>query len=179
MKKINLGCFNKKLPGFINVDIREDVNPDIVDDIFKLDNFQDNSVDLIYCSHALEHLDYAETDKALDNWHRVLKSKGIIRLSVPDLEAIFSHYVYYKDLDVMMHMLYGSQRHPFDYHKNGWDFDRIKRDLTRHGFTDVRLWDWRDTDPHYYCDDYSQAYWPHMDKENGKLLSLNVEATKL
>tara|TARA_A100001201_G_scaffold141470_1_gene137023 strand:- start:4893 stop:5432 length:540 start_codon:yes stop_codon:yes gene_type:complete len=178
MKKINLGCFDKKLPGFTNVDIREDVNPDIVDDIFKLEKFKDGSVDLIYCSHALEHLDYEETEKALNNWYRVLKPKGTIRLSVPDLEAIFSHYIYYKDLNSMMHMLYGSQRHPFDYHKNGWDFHRMQEDLTKHGFIDIRLWDWRRTDPHYYCDDYSQAYWPHMDKENGKLLSLNVEATK-
>ncbi|RPJ57790.1 MAG: methyltransferase, partial [Dehalococcoidia bacterium] len=26
--------------------------------------------------------------------------------------------------------------------------------------------------------DYSQAYIPHMDKENGILISLNVEATR-
>jgi len=27
-------------------------------------------------------------------------------------------------------------------------------------------------------DDHSKAYFPHMDKENGKLLSLNIEAIK-
>jgi len=178
-KKLNLGCFNKKLPGFINIDIREDVNPDVVDDIFTLSKFKDNSVDLIYCSHALEHLDYIQTSKALDNWNRVLKLNGILRLSVPDLEAVFAHYFYHKNLDIIMHMLYGSQRHEFDYHKNGWDFNRLKRDLEKHGFNNVRLWDWRKESPHCYCDDYSQAYWPHMDKQNGKLMSLNIEAVKL
>jgi hypothetical protein len=27
-------------------------------------------------------------------------------------------------------------------------------------------------------DDHSQAYLPHMDKENGTLISLNIEAVK-
>ena len=46
--KLNLGCFNKKLPGFVNVDIREDVNPDVVDNCFTLEKFDNDSVDLIY-----------------------------------------------------------------------------------------------------------------------------------
>ena len=77
-----------------------------------------------------------------------------------------------------MHMIYGSQRHPYDYHKNGWDEDRLKKDLLSVGFKDVRRWNWQDISPHSYCDDYSQAYSPHMDKENGMLMSLNVEAIK-
>ena len=45
------------------------------------------------------------------------------------------------------------------------------------GFKDVRRYDWRQTE-HKDYDDFSQAYIPHMDKENGLLISLNVEATK-
>jgi len=175
---LNLGCFDKKLPGFVNVDVRRDVNPDIVDNAFSLKKFTAKSVDLIYASHMLEHLSYKETDKAFARWFEVLKSGGILRLAVPDLEAVCAHYIYHKDLDVLMHMIYGSQRHDFDFHHNGWDYDRLERDLLSAGFKEVRRWDWRKTDPHYYCDDYSQAYWPHMDKEHGKLMSLNVEAVK-
>jgi predicted SAM-dependent methyltransferase len=176
--RLNLGCFNKKLPGFINVDIREEVNPDVVDNAFSLKTFDDESVDLIYCCHMLEHLTYFETQDALHRWYKVLKPHGILRLSVPDLERVFAHYFYYKNLDLLMHMLYGSQRHEFDYHKNGWDFERLKCDLESTGFHSVKRWDWRTTEPHNYCDDYSQAYWPHMDKEEGMLMSLNVEAIK-
>ena len=43
------------------------------------------------------------------------------------------------------------------------------------GFARVRRWDWRATE-HAGIDDYSQAYLPHMDKENGTLVSLNLEA---
>ena len=45
--KLNLGCFDKKLPGFVNVDIREDVNPDVLDNAFTLDTFDKDSVDLM------------------------------------------------------------------------------------------------------------------------------------
>ena len=176
--KLNLGCFNKHLPGFTNIDIREDTNPDIVDNAFTLDKIEDTSVDLIYSCHMLEHLSYEETSKALTRWLSVLKEGGTLRLSVPDLEAIFAHYFYHKDLSSLMTMLYGSQRHPYDYHKNGWDYDKLKKELLEVGFSSVRKYDWRTTPPHSYCDDYSQAYFPHMDKEHGKLLSLNVEAIK-
>jgi hypothetical protein len=53
----------------------------------------------------------------------------------------------------------------------------VTRDLNSVGFVDVRRYDWRDTE-HAHVDDYSQAYVPHMDKENGILISLNVECRK-
>jgi hypothetical protein len=36
---------------------------------------------------------------------------------------------------------------------------------------------WRETE-HAHVDDFSQAYIPHMDKENGILISLNIECDK-
>ena len=45
------------------------------------------------------------------------------------------------------------------------------------GFENVRRYDWRETE-HAEIDDYAQAYFPHMDKENGLLISLNIECSK-
>ena len=45
------------------------------------------------------------------------------------------------------------------------------------GFQEVRRWDWRTTE-HTQVDDYSQAHLPHLDKEHGTLMSLNLEAVK-
>ena len=42
---------------------------------------------------------------------------------------------------------------------------------------DVKKYDWKETD-HSEFDDHSQAYIQHMDKENGILISLNVECVK-
>ena len=49
--------------------------------------------------------------------------------------------------------------------------------LRRVGFAEMRRWDWRRTE-HAAIDDYSQAYLPHLDRENGLLMSLNLEAVK-
>jgi hypothetical protein len=58
-----------------------------------------------------------------------------------------------------------------------FDFPTLEKALLDVGFKEVAVYDWRKTE-HSDLDDYSQAYYPHMDKENGKLLSLNVEARK-
>jgi len=175
--KLNLGCFDRKIPGFINVDIRRDVDPDLIDDVFALNEIKDDSIDLIYACHVLEHADYEESARALKRWHAVLKVGGVLRVAVPDMEAHFAHYFYHKDLRALHSTFWGSQRHPYDYHKNGWDFQKLKEDLKSVGFLDIRRYDWRETE-HFYIDDYSQSYFPHMDKESGKLMSLNVEAVK-
>ena len=175
--KLNLGCYDRKIDGFINVDIREDVEPDVPDDVFKLEKFEKNSADLIYACHILEHADYKESETALNRWFDVLKKGGILRLAVPDMEAHFAHYYYHKDLRLLHSTFWGSQRHEYDYHKNGWDFKKLEEDLTAAGFSVVKKYDWRKTE-HFYIDDYSQTYYPHMDRINGKLMSLNVEATK-
>tara|TARA_R110000824_G_scaffold285090_2_gene473261 strand:+ start:8227 stop:8775 length:549 start_codon:yes stop_codon:yes gene_type:complete len=175
--KLNLGCYDRKIPGFVNVDIREDVGPELLDDVFKLEKVKNNSVDLIYACHVLEHADYKESETALKRWFEVLKEGGKLRLAVPDMEAHFAHYYYHKDLRLLHSTFWGSQKHPYDYHKNGWDFQKLEEDLTAAGFSDIKRYDWRETE-HFYIDDYSQTYFPHMDKENGKLMSLNIEAEK-
>lgn len=188
--KLNLGCFDKKLPGFTNVDIRPDCNPDIVDNAFELLTIENNSVDLIYCCHMLEHLSYEETKKALKVWHNKLKPGGMLRLAVPDLEKACSLYLLIKDKQKLKSMFWGSQRHEFDFHKNGWSFNELEEELHEAGFDNVDYWSWQHTEPHNYCDDYSQSYFPDMQKDyklsNGKwiegggvLLSLNVQAFKL
>ena len=175
--KLNLGCYNRKIQGFTNVDIRANVEPDIVDDVFKLNSFKENSVDLIYACHVLEHANYKESDQALRRWFVVLKKGGVLRLAVPDMEAHFAHYYYHKDLRLLHSTFWGSQKHEYDYHKNGWDFRKLKEDLEAAGFSMIKKYDWRETE-HFYVDDYSQTYYPHLDKTNGKLMSLNVEAIK-
>ena len=60
-----------------------------------------------------------------------------------------------------------------------FDFGLLGDGLKEAGFTNVRRYDWRETDiGRAGIDDYSQAYLPHMDKENGRLMALNVEADK-
>lgn len=187
--KLNLGCYDRKIHGWINVDIRPEVEPDVVDDAFKLEKFEKNSVDIIYCSHMLEHLTFTEARMALVRWYDLLKEGGILRLAVPDMEAVFAHYFYWKRLPLLHSSLWGSQRHEFDYHKSGWDYETLKDKLEDVGFDNIHRWHPEYTEPHNYIDDYSQAYYPDGYKPmvfkngnvinlGGKLMSLNIEATK-
>lgn len=87
--KINIGCNEWKLDGFINIDIDPNVNPDMVADGMNLP-FENESVDEIYAGHMLEH--YALTEKPLNEWYRVLKPGGKITITVPDVEKGLSEY---------------------------------------------------------------------------------------
>lgn len=176
--KLNLGSNEKKIYGFINIDAREEVKPDRVDDVFKLETFEPETVDLIYASHVLEHADFKEAKQALQRWFTLLKPNGILRLAVPDIEKVCAAVLYLKDMTYLKSAFWGSQRHAFDYHKSGWTFETLKENLLSVGFSDVYRYDWKKTE-HSHVDDYSQAYLPHMDKENGQLISLNVEARKI
>ena len=181
--KLNLGCGQRKMHGFVNVDIREDLNPDVVANVTQIHKTFQN-VDLIYACHVLEHFPLRPSTfqpvtwkTALDSWFRALKPGGILRIAVPDIEGVCKHYLSTGKLDDLYAYFYGGQKYDFDFHYHCWSFDTLKKDLLECGFTQARQYDWRETE-HFYIDDYSQAYLPHMDKQDGKLLSLNVEAIK-
>lgn len=183
--KLHLGCYQKKIHGYINVDIREEVCPDLLDDVFSLEKIKDNSVDVIYACHVLEHARSNEVKKALSRWNCILKEGGILRLAVPDLESVFNYYNKTKNISELMSFIYGSQKHAYDTHYTGWDFCSLKKDLEENNFKNIRRYDWRETD-HFYIDDYSQSYLPKIsyksrrlsDIIDGQLMSLNVEAIK-
>lgn len=175
--KINLGCASKPFPGFINVDIRDVPGVDVIDDISKLEKFENGCADLIYVSHVLEHFGRREYMNVLERWYDVLKDGGTLRIAVPDFEKIVEHYNENKNLEILRGFLYGGQTYAQNYHYCTWDLQSLSNDLIKIGFKEIKRYNWRDTE-HSHIDDFSQSYLPHMDKTNGKLMSLNIEAIK-
>lgn len=55
--------------------------------------FESNTVDAVYHSHILEHLDKCVVDRFLLEAKRVLKPSGIHRIVVPDLEYLCRQYL--------------------------------------------------------------------------------------
>lgn len=151
--------------------------------IDRLPMFADESVDLVYCCGAFQYFDRTEGTVALAEWHRILKPGAVLRLSVPDYAALNSLYAKEGRLDALLGSLFGriEIRSPEGkatlYHRTVYDFASLERACLKAGFTGFRRYDWRQT-LHKDYDDFSQAYTPHMDKQNGLLLSLNVEAVR-
>ena len=102
---------------------------------------------------------------------QVLKVGGIIRLAVPDIKVLCELYLKYQDISIIKGPLYGGQDHQYNFHYNGFDCQSLTGLLIQAGFSSVRTWDWRTTE-HCNVDDFSQAYYPHMDKHSGTLFLL-------
>jgi predicted SAM-dependent methyltransferase len=174
--KLHLGCGSKHIEGFTNIDIRYLPGVDEINHVRFLRNYKENSIDLIYACHVLEHFGRWEYESVLTRWFELLKPGGVLRLAVPDFEAICNYYNKTKDLKTLMGLLYGGQDYDENYHYVTFDINFISNVLTKIGFTEIKRYDTENTD-HSHVDDFSKAYIPHMDK-NGLLMSLNIEATK-
>ena len=91
--KVNIGCGATYHPDWVNLDIAPS-GPDVVAfDIGAGLPFAVESVDVCYSSHLLEHLDQIAARRMIDECHRVLRSQGVIRLVVPNLEEIAREYL--------------------------------------------------------------------------------------
>ena len=181
--KLHLGCGRRYLPGFVHVDLADLPHVDHQSDLRTLPMFKDETADLIYACHVIEYFDRIEVVDVLREWHRVLKHGGVLRLAVPDFDAMTEVYRETRNLALVHGPLYGRIEIPTAsgprvlYHRTVYDFDSLRSTLESAGFRGARRYDWRQT-IHKDHDDFSQAYIPHMDKERGVLISLNVEADK-
>ena len=179
--KLHLGCGHRFIEGFVHIDAQRFEHIDHVGSVANLDQFAVGSVNLIYACHVLEHFGRHEYMSVLREWFRVLRPGGVLRLSVPDFAKSVNLYLDDKPstggMEALWGALVGGQDNELDFHKIVFDRETLENSLIEAGFASTRLWDWRATD-HAHVDDHSQAYHPHMDKDNGMLMSLNVEAVK-
>ncbi len=160
------------------MDIFSSCEADLYCDITRLP-FEKESADIIYASHVLEHVHRHMVLATLQHWRQILKPGGTLRLAVPDFFACCQWYATKGDLDSLMGLLYGGQNYPKNSHTTIFDTKTLTALLLRAGFEHDKIgkWDWKAVE-HSEYDDYSQAFLPHLDKQNGLLMSLNMEAIR-
>ena len=175
MNKLHLGCGNKKLEGWTNIDLLPSSKADVIDDVTKLTSIKDTSIDEIYACHVLEHITREDLIPTLKLWKSKLVLGGKIKIAVPDFDSVCNIYKKNKSINEVIGLVSGGREGKLDEHKIIFDFNYLSDCLTSVGFINVSKYDWRLTD-HSHIDDYSQSYLPHMQKETGTLMSLNVVA---
>ena len=177
--KFNIGCGKRNFgKNWIHIDGGE-FNHINSKNIF-IKDYKKGSAELIYASHFIEYFDRAEIVPLLKRWKEVLKPNGILRLAVPNFEVYAKLYIDKKiSLDNFLGPLYGKMKmeNKTIYHKTTYDFSSLKKLLEEVGMRKINKYNWKET-IHSKFDDHSQAYFPHMDKENGTLMSLNMECIK-
>src|SRR5215471_3096158 len=123
----------------IAVDIRGDVGADYRADFRRLP-FATGEFDIVYSSHALEHIPRADTQAALTEWARILKADGEMRLVLPNLEwaakrILAGEYGMANGTNVTaFDVFYGAQSYAEDFHKNGFTPKNLDAMLRKLGF---------------------------------------------
>lgn len=173
---MHVGCGKRFLEGWTHVDIADYPHVDLKHDVAKLNEVYQGNVTEMYASHVLEHFGRHEVQGVLNVWSECMAPEGRIWIAVPDFEAVVAQYLEFKNLKEVTGLLYGGQRDAYDYHKIVFDFESLKTALEASGFKDVKRYNHTDFLPEGF-DDWSRSYLPHMDV-NGRLMSLNVTATK-
>lgn len=146
---LNLGCGDKKLPGYINVDCavsRKGIVPDVVADLRKLP-FPDGYADEVLSVHVIEHFYQWEAAGLLSEWRRVLKPGGRIVVECPNLLYAAKRFCAEhrtagpgKEGQSTLWVFYGDPnwRDPLMCHKWGYTPQSLMEALRTAGYVDLR-----------------------------------------
>lgn len=173
---LHLGCGEINSPEFINIDTRPFSHVHCISDITKLSVFCDNYADLIYACMVLEHISRAKLSEVLLEWRRVLKKRGILRLTVPDFDKIVHCYKENNNnIEVIAPALMGGQGYESNFHFSVFNMEYLSHLLKEVGFEEVYEWDPLKVKYHNFSD-WADKKLVRGDKEFS--VSLNLEAVK-
>jgi predicted SAM-dependent methyltransferase len=187
--KLHLGCGNRRIDGYVNIDIQDAPAVDIVSDIMELP-YSSNSIDTIYSCCMLEHFGRNNNLKFFRNtcwtdvikyWYTLLKPGGILYISVPDFKSICEEYLQNGDISTILGITLGGQKNEEDLHGMLYDYHTLSTQMKLTGFDNISRYDWREFDAFKQkgFDDFSAAYIPHMNFKTGRLMMLNIMGIKI
>ena len=94
MKLLNLGCGYRYHSDWTNINFTSTGDDIIAYNLTQGIPFPNDSFDVVYHSHVLEHFSKAQAEPFIKECYRVLRPQGILRVVVPDLESIARMYLY-------------------------------------------------------------------------------------
>jgi len=149
--RLNLGCGDKILPGYINVDVapsRAGRQPDVICDLRDLSVLGADYADEVLAVHVVEHFWRWEVEDILRGWVRVLKPGGRMILECPYLISACEEFLKdpvsrcrpSQDGQRTMWVFYGdpSWQDPLMVHRWAYTPDSLSELLEAVGLVDIR-----------------------------------------
>lgn len=90
--RVNLGCGQAYMPGWVNVDASPDVKADLHMDLVDFVRLHGHEVEEVYMGHVLEHLMPGEARNGLRLLCEQLPAGAVVSAVTPDMRAIFREY---------------------------------------------------------------------------------------
>ena len=138
--RLNLGCGEKPLPGYVNVDLRALPDVDVVADIRRLP-YGPGEVDEISSEHLVEHFRQHQLETViLPYWHSLLREGGALKVVCPNSEAMLKR-VNSGDMTFaeFRTVTFGLQDYEGDDHFAMYSPDSLAEVIRRAGFEDVEV----------------------------------------
>jgi predicted SAM-dependent methyltransferase len=129
--KLHLGCGQRALEGFVNIDHNYSPATNYVCNIESLP-CKDGTVARIESYHVIEHIPHPRIAAVLRAWHRALMPGGVIVAECPDFDrAICEYNEGHRD---RIYSIYGKQRFLGDTHYFGYNEERLVKLFASCGF---------------------------------------------
>ena len=141
--RLDIGCgFHKCSPEFTGVDF---FVPTDIKALMWYIPLRDSSVEFIYSSHALEHVEKAKVIPTLREWHRLLVPGGGLVLKVPDFRYAVEYWLSGPDREWADQLIFGNQAREGECHKCCFTEASLKQALLDEKFIidgTTREWDY-------------------------------------
>lgn len=121
-------------PGDITLDINPKTRPMICGDMHCLP-IRNGIFDKVVMSHVLEHTYY--TDLVLKEVHRILRSNGILQVTVPNFAGVATLIYWLRQKP--MPRLIGGHRDDFDAHHKLFTLPVLRKELETFGFKVIEV----------------------------------------
>lgn len=115
--KLDIGCGRSPIPGCTTVDLFQ--RADICAPFWDIP-LPDNSVDVIYSSYTLEHIEVFRAAETLREWKRILRPDGHMIIRVPDFLWVCRYFLGAPGPGWSMTLVFGPQNEWGELHKSGW-----------------------------------------------------------
>jgi predicted SAM-dependent methyltransferase len=178
LRLLNVGCGSNTEAQFVNLDYQWSPQVDICWDITRKPYpIESASLEGIYTEHCLEHIGLTECERNLEEFYRMLKPGGNLRIVVPDGELYLDIYERRKKGESVLLPYENGYITPMaringifrDFgHQFIYDFATVKKLLEKTGFRDVKKESFRKGRDQRLL----------VDTEARAIESLYVEATK-